>query len=352
MSLVEKLTSIKTKLTSVLSDINTALVAKGATEVTSLAEVPTAIESVQSGGGGVETIDDYEAYYTRPSWWLPYPELTAGDNINEIFLLMEVKPDVMEYDGIDLTNTPILRNGKKQFWKRIEGKQIEGEQPDLLEVYANCVDDWNFYHTAFSLLATGAYTGTAFSAFYPKLHIISGTPMSVAANTQNLGFASNLKKVDCVVKIKKVSVNAFQLSGITKAPTIEATISIANTFCLSMAMLDGGTIGGTRASNINNAFYACRNMEKIHICEPCSIVTTSFQNCCNLRNVTIEKGFTGSLYIHNSTKYTSEILHAIIENYADMTGKTAPTFQVGTTNLAKIDEEHIAMLEAKNINYS
>jgi hypothetical protein len=42
----------------------------------------------------------------------------------------------------------------------------------------------------------------------------------------------------------------------------------------------------------------------------------------------------------------------MIENLADLTGQTAKTFQVGETNLAKIDEEHLAMLTAKNWSYS
>jgi hypothetical protein len=42
----------------------------------------------------------------------------------------------------------------------------------------------------------------------------------------------------------------------------------------------------------------------------------------------------------------------MIENLADLTGQTAKTFQIGATNLAKIDEEHMAMLNNKNWNYS
>ena len=41
----------------------------------------------------------------------------------------------------------------------------------------------------------------------------------------------------------------------------------------------------------------------------------------------------------------------MIENLADLTGKTAKMFQIGTTNIAKIDEAHLQMLEDKNWNY-
>ena len=55
--------------------------------------------------------------YTRPSWWLPYPETAENKGINEIFLLIEVDSGVTEYDGTDLSNTAVLPNGRKQFWK-------------------------------------------------------------------------------------------------------------------------------------------------------------------------------------------------------------------------------------------
>ena len=39
----------------------------------------------------------------------------------------------------------------------------------------------------------------------------------------------------------------------------------------------------------------------------------------------------------------------MIEKYADMTGQTSPVMNVGSSNLAKIDDEHKAMATAKNI---
>ena len=358
MSLIEKLTSIKTKLTKLLSDCNTALVAKGAAEVTSLAEVPTAIESVQSGGsGGVETIDDYEAYYTRPSWWLPYPELTEGDDINEIFLLMEVEPEVMEYDGIDLSNTAILRNGKKQFWKKVESNKLEGVFPDLLEIHANCVNDWYVSHSSVNISVIGAssisltMSSVKNANYYPKLQLISGTPMRITSQSNTFPLASNLRLIQCLVKISAVS-SCFPLSGIVKMPEIE------NMYTSTLSMIMPGCFALNNAGNLtflagSNFFTNCINLQRVHFNIGSGTVSNTFVNCARLKYVTVEKGFSGSLYLNYSTQYTSEILHKIIENYADCTGmETAPTFQVGTTNLAKIDDEHKEMLSAKGIEYS
>jgi hypothetical protein len=71
-----------------------------------------------------------------------------------------------------------------------------------------------------------------------------------------------------------------------------------------------------------------------------------------LTNLTIGEGWAYSIYLYNSNNLSVESLHGMIENLADLTGKTAKKFQVGETNLAKIDEEHIAMLQAKNWTYS
>ena len=152
--------------------------------------------------------DEIDSDYTRPSWWLPYPELTQGDNVNEIFLLMEVESDVMEYEGIDLTDTPILQNGKKQFWKRVEGTQIDGEQPDLLEVFANCIDEWCFKHPTMTV-STAITNG---KAIYPMLQLISGTQMIISSNANHLAAQGNLRLIKCPINISSTLAGVFAYS--------------------------------------------------------------------------------------------------------------------------------------------
>ena len=65
----------------------------------------------------------------------------------------------------------------------------------------------------------------------------------------------------------------------------------------------------------------------------------------------VGNGTSADLYLQYSTNYTQSTLHAIIENLADLTGKTAKTFFVGDTNLAKIDDEHKTILNNKNWIY-
>lgn len=292
--------------------------------------------------------EDTEMNYTRPSWWLPYPEIIKSNGVNEIFLLLEVDADTTEYDGIDLSTTTVLPNGRKQFWKRIEGTQIEGEMPELLEVYANCTDEWCFSHTAIAV--TTALTNA--KSFYPKLQIINGTPMKITSSANTLPVSGNLRLINCEVNIRSsAQINGiFAFSGLTKAPVIKSDVALPYAFNTCTALTDGGVFGGTSGTGGNSVYQYCMSMEKIHIAEPCTVTSTSFNKCSLLRDVTVDNGFSSSLYLHHSTRFSSETLHAIIENYADCTGKGV-VFQVGDTNLEKIDEAHKAMLTEKGIEY-
>lgn len=92
MSLTEKLTSIKANLSSAMSDINTALVAKGASEVTTLYAVPTAIESIQNGGGTNSSIHRASALPKTANegdivYYCPPPNtLTSADSNRKVHI--------------------------------------------------------------------------------------------------------------------------------------------------------------------------------------------------------------------------------------------------------------------------
>lgn len=99
------------------------------------------------------------------------------------------------------------------------------------------------------------------------------------------------------------------------------------------------------------AFQNLQSLEYLELGAVTSFGTTSVQGCDSLKELYVGEGTTSSLFLYHCPNLTQKCLHQIIENYADMTGAAAPTFHVGEENLAKIDNEHIAMLNAKNINY-
>jgi hypothetical protein len=79
--------------------------------------------------------------------------------------------------------------------------------------------------------------------------------------------------------------------------------------------------------------------------------TSALAGSTNITTINLVDGWNSSLYVHHCTNLSQASLHDMIEKLADMTGLTPIVFQIGTNNIAKIDEEHLAMLESKNINY-
>lgn len=77
----------------------------------------------------------------------------------------------------------------------------------------------------------------------------------------------------------------------------------------------------------------------------------AFQNCTNLERFKIAKGFEQSITVSKSEKIRADDLNQCAEDYADMTGKTSPTFFVGGVNAAKMSPDALALLTAKNIAY-
>lgn len=104
--------------------------------------------------------------------------------------------------------------------------------------------------------------------------------------------------------------------------------------------------------NFTATFFSCGAKNISITTAKKDLTTDTFQNCSSLVNLTIGEGWAVSIYLNYSNNLTVESLHGMIENLADLTGKTAKNFNVGATNLAKIDEDHMAMLNAKNWNYS
>ena len=104
--------------------------------------------------------------------------------------------------------------------------------------------------------------------------------------------------------------------------------------------------------NFNSTFQGCASLETVSITTAKkNLSTNTFQGCTRLKNLTIGEGWAVNIYLHYSNNLTVESLHGMIENLADLSGQTAKTFQIGATNLAKVDAEHINMLKAKNWNY-
>lgn len=102
--------------------------------------------------------------------------------------------------------------------------------------------------------------------------------------------------------------------------------------------------------------FGCSSLTTLKVGTLTSTTLSSFYmavkgTASKLEFIEIGKGTSASLYLQNSIKYSQETLHNLIDNLADMTGKEAPVFSVGTTNIAKISDEYLQKLKNKNWNY-
>ena len=99
-----------------------------------------------------------------------------------------------------------------------------------------------------------------------------------------------------------------------------------------------------------NSFYGCYSAVNLVLPNTITIVaSTAFIGCTGFVDVTLEDGFNANgLDLSVSTLYSADTLVAMINALADRTGQTAYTLTLGSTNLAKLTNEQIAIATQKN----
>lgn len=98
------------------------------------------------------------------------------------------------------------------------------------------------------------------------------------------------------------------------------------------------------------AFNSCSALTTINIPNTLTTIGTDALSVCpNLENVTVENGFNcANLKLSASTKYSKETIVSWLNALADRSDTAAYRLTIGATNLAKLDEEDIAIATAKN----
>ena len=98
------------------------------------------------------------------------------------------------------------------------------------------------------------------------------------------------------------------------------------------------------------AFQGCSALTTINFPASLSeIANNAFSSCTSLENVTIENGFVcNGLNLSASTKFSVDTMIAMFNALADRTGLSAYTLTLGNTNLAKLNNEQIAIATEKN----
>ena len=153
---------------------------------------------------------------------------------------------------------------------------------------------------------------------------------------------------DSVTNIGSQSFNQCRdLASVTIPDSVTNIGSYAFCNCNSLVSV---TIPDSVTSLQANTFINCNNLTTVII--PSSVTRvaiTTFSGCSNLTNVILGDGFNAnSLDLSVSTLYSVDTLVAILNALADRTGQTAYTLTLGSTNLAKLSNEQIAIATQRN----
>lgn len=166
---------------------------------------------------------------------------------------------------------------------------------------------------------------------------------------------------DAVMKITnhlytdEVTQNCFSgCTGITDV-TIAKTGDRMFVGCKNLAhckILDGETCIYT------GLFNGCTSLTSIELPATIASVTSNaltntgtsyfLYNCTNLESVTVGEGWNMSMRLDVSSNLTVDSMVSIFNNLKDLTGETAKTLTLGSTNLLKLTDEQRAIATNKN----
>ena len=117
--------------------------------------------------------------------------------------------------------------------------------------------------------------------------------------------------------------------------------------CRSLQLIP--LLNTSSVTNMNQMFIGCYSLQTIPQLNTSSVTNMSsmFSSCSYLEFLTMTN-IKLSFSISSSTKFSQETLEALIDNLVDLTGQTAQTFTMGSTNLAKVSQEKKDLATARN----
>ena len=136
-------------------------------------------------------------------------------------------------------------------------------------------------------------------------------------------------------------------------------------YCNSLTQVDVSGFDTSKVTTINNMFYYCNSLQTLDLSNFDTSKVTNiglmFTGCKNLTTLiggrTIDEVLSNNISALNGLTKTIDLtgtildrasLRALINGLADLTGSTSQTVTLGSTLIAKLTEEDIAVATAKN----
>ena len=189
-------------------------------------------------------------------------------------------------------------------------------------------------------------------------YAFNNIPITSIAFNSNITYISacafkstKLTEITIPETVTKIGDSAFQSVPITHIVIPSATNIIDNSAFYSCASLTTVKILSRPTQLSGQLFAYCSKLSTINI--PSSINSIGwgvFYRYENLELVTIDNGFNvnGDMCLSASTKYSRETIVSWLNALYNRTGLTSYRFTIGSTNLAKLTTDDIAIATNKN----
>ena len=155
--------------------------------------------------------------------------------------------------------------------------------------------------------------------------------------------------------VTSIANNAFQrCTNLTSVIISNSVTSIGGYAFADCTSLTSVTIPNSVTSIGNNAFADCTSLTSVTIPNSVtSIGNNAFQGSFNITDIQLGQGFNASLTLSNwwwTIQLTADVMVAMFEALADLTGQTAKTLALGAKNLAKLTDAQKQIATNKNWN--
>ena len=247
-----------------------------------------------------------------------------SDYIIDGAILTDIADAVREKTG---AIEPIVPENMAEMLRNVEGDYERGYAAG----YAEGRDIWNYVRSISGAFQYNTFpTGTNFVLNIPNL--------SLSANEGNLNYIFR---------------SATGLESITLKCTTRGVATHAHgafSRCSDLKFLDLSEFNTTFGTS-TDVFYSCTKLEEIRgeIENTTTNWTLWFESCVKLREVRFKaNSIKGNFTISKSPLLSAESVQSIVDGLADMTGGTSYKLTLHADVKAKLTEEQLATIAAKN----
>ena len=285
---------------------------------------------------------------------LEYFDIINGADLSSVTNITQMFQNCYSLQAIPLLNTSSVTNMNSMFKSCYSLQAIPlldtSSATDVRYMFSNC-----YSLQTIPLLDTSS--ATTMSAMFQNCYSLQTIPLlntssvtSMSSMFQSCYSLQTIPLLDTsrVANISSMFVACYSLQAIPLLNTSSVTnISQMFQHCSSLQAIP--LLNTSSVTSISNMFYNCSSLQTIPLLDTSRVTSMNsmFQSCSYLEFLTMTN-IKASFNISASTKFSQETLEALIDNLVDLTGKSARTFTMGTTNLAKVSQEKKDLATAKN----